>query len=64
MSRYHGEQSWHEIRHQALQGWRDLSEDDFEALRAIRREHEVRERHERSRSRRERQTDYHDVEQH
>ncbi|HEX3122386.1 MAG TPA: hypothetical protein VHQ21_03725 [Rhodanobacteraceae bacterium] len=64
MSRYHGEQSWHEIRHQALQGWRDLSEDDFEALRAIRREHEVRERHERSRSRRERQTDYPDIEQH
>jgi hypothetical protein len=63
MSRYHGEQSWHEIRHQALQGWRDLSEDDFEALRAIRREHEVRERHQRSRSRRERQTEYRDVEQ-
>ena len=62
MSRYHGEQSWQEIRHQALQGWRDLSEDDFETLRAIRREHEVRERHERSRSRRERQSDYRDVE--
>jgi len=62
MSRYHGEQSWQEIRHQALQGWRDLNEDDFETLRAIRREHEVRERHERSRSRRERQGDYRDVE--
>jgi len=61
MSRYHGEQSWQEIRHQALQGWRDLNEDDFETLRAIRREHEVRERHERSRSRRERQSDYLDV---
>ncbi|HET7065280.1 MAG TPA: hypothetical protein VFI49_13495 [Rudaea sp.] len=64
MSRYHGEQSWHEIRHQALQGWRDLSEDDFEALRAIRRENEVRERHQRSRSRHERQTENRDVEQH
>ena len=62
MSRYHGEQSWHEIRHQALQGWRDLSEDDFETLRAIRREHEVRERHERSRSRRERRGEVRDVE--
>jgi len=64
MSRYHGEQSWNEIRHQALQGWRDLNEDDFEALRAIRREHEVRERHQRSLSRRERQTGYHDVDPH
>jgi len=61
MSRYHGEQSWHEIRHQALQGWRDLSEDDFETLRAIRREHEVRERNERSLSRRERQREFRDV---
>jgi hypothetical protein len=61
MSRYHGEQSWHEIRHQALQGWRDLSEDDFETLRAIRREHEVRERNERSRSRRERHSEFRDV---
>jgi hypothetical protein len=61
MSRYHGEQSWHEIRHQALQGWRDLSEDDFETLRAIRREHEVRERNERCRSRRERHSEFRDV---
>jgi hypothetical protein len=64
MSRYHGEQFWHEIRHQALQGWRDLGEDDFEALRAIKREHEVRERHQRSRSRRERQTADREVDQH
>ena len=62
MSRYHGEQSWHEIRHQTLQGWRDLSEDDFETLRAIRREHEVRERHARSLSRRERHSESRDVE--
>ena len=62
MSRYHGEQSWHEIRHQALQGWRDLSEDDFETLRAIRREHEVRERHERTLSRRERHGEFPDSE--
>jgi hypothetical protein len=61
MSRYHGEQSWHEIRHQALQGWRDLSEDDLETLRAIRREHEVRARNERSRSRRERQFEHGDL---
>ena len=62
MSRYHGEQSWHEIRHQTLQGWRDLSEDDFETLRAIKREHEVRERHERSLLRRERHSEARDVE--
>jgi len=62
MSRYHGEQSWHEIRHQALQGWRDLSEDDFETLRAIRREHQVRERQQRSRSRREWQSEHGEVE--
>ena len=58
MSKYHGEQSWLEIRHQALQGWRDLSEDDFENLRAIRRDHEVRARSQRSRLRRERQSEY------
>lgn len=62
MSRYHGEQTWHEIRHQALQGWRDLSEDDLEAMRAISREHQVHERSQRSRFRRERQTDHRDRE--
>ena len=62
MSRYHGEQSWQEIRHHALQGWRDLSEDDFETLRAIRHEHEVRDRHQRSLSRRERRSEHRGVE--
>lgn len=62
MSRYHGEQFWHEIRHQALQGWRDLSEDDLEAMRAIRSEHELHERNHRCRFRRERQTEYPDRE--
>ena len=57
MSRYHGEQSWHEIRHQALQSWRDLSEDDLETLHAIRRQQAVQARNQRSRSRRERQSD-------
>jgi hypothetical protein len=60
MSKYHGEQSWLEIRHQALQGWRELSEDDFEALRAIRRDHEVRARSRRSLLRRERQLENHE----
>lgn len=58
MSRYHGEQSWREIRHQALQGWRELSEDDLETMRAIRREHEMHERNQRSRFRSERQREY------
>ena len=61
MSKYHGEQSWLEIRHQALHGWRDLSEDDFEMLRAIRRDQQVRERSQRSRARRERLSEYRDV---
>ncbi|HSE12197.1 MAG TPA: hypothetical protein VLB69_06155 [Rudaea sp.] len=59
MSKHHGEQSWLEIRHQALQGWRDLSEDDFDTLRAVRRDHEVRARSERALQRRERQVEYH-----
>lgn len=62
MSRYHGEQTWHEIRHQALQGWRDLSEDDLETMRAIKREHELHERSQRSRFRREWQSDHRDRE--
>jgi hypothetical protein len=62
MSKYHGEQSWHEIRHQALQGWRDLSEDDLEAMRALRREHEVLARNQRSRFRRERLTEHRESE--
>ncbi len=62
MSRYHGEQFWSEIRHQTLQDWRDLSDDDFDTLRAIRHEREVHLRDQRARARRDRQTQRRDVE--
>jgi hypothetical protein len=54
MSKYHGEQYWTEIRHQtqALQGWRELNNDDFDMLRAISNDHEVRARSQRERVRR------------
>jgi hypothetical protein len=55
MSKYHGEQYWSEIRHQTLQSWRELSEDDFDTLRAIRHDREVRTRDQRSRARLDRQ---------
>jgi hypothetical protein len=54
MSKYHGEQYWTTVRHQALQGWRDLSDDEFDILRAIGHDREVRERSVRERLRRER----------
>ena len=54
MSKYHGEQYWSEIRHQTLQGWRDVSVDDFDVLRAIGHDHEVRARDQLARARRER----------
>lgn len=54
MSKYHGEQYWSEIRHQTLQGWRYLNDDDFDPLRAIGHDHEVRTRDQRARARRDR----------
>jgi len=44
MSKYHGEQYWTTVRHKTLQNWRDLSEDEFDTLRALRHEREVHER--------------------
>jgi hypothetical protein len=62
MSKYHGEQYWSEMRHQALQGWRELSDDDFDTLRAMRHDHEVRASDQRTRVRRDRQIEYRDLE--
>jgi hypothetical protein len=62
MSKYHGEQYWAEIRHQTLQGWRDLSDDDFDTLRAIRHDLKVHLHDQRARARRDRQTQRRDVE--
>ena len=62
MSKYHGEQFWVEIRHQALQGWQNLSDDDFETMHAIRHRREVQLRDQRDRARRDRQTQRRDVE--
>lgn len=56
MSKFHGEQYWTTVRHHALQGWRELSDEDFEILRAIGHDREVRERGVRERQRRERRT--------
>jgi hypothetical protein len=62
MSKYHGEQYWSEIRHQTLQGWRDVSEDAFATLRTIRHDREVRIREQRSCERRDRQMQRRDFE--
>ena len=62
MRKYHGEQYWSEIRHQTLQGWRDVSEDAFETLRAIRYDREVRVREQRASVRRDRQMQRRDFE--
>jgi len=56
MSKFHGEQFWTTVRHHALQDWRDLSDDEFDTLRAIGHDREVRERSVRERLRRERRT--------
>jgi hypothetical protein len=53
MSKFHGEQYWTTVRQHALCNWRDLSEDDFDTLRAIGHDREVRERSARERQRRE-----------
>jgi hypothetical protein len=62
MSKYHGEQYWSEIRHQTLQGWRDISEDAFDTLRAIRHDREVHVREQRACERRDRQMQRRDFE--
>lgn len=62
MSKYHGEQFWSEIRHQTLQGWRDVSDDDFDTLRAIKHDREVRIREQRACERRDRQYQRRDFE--
>ena len=62
MSKYHGDQYWSEIRHQTLQGWRDLSDDDFDALRSIGHTREVKTRSQRERARRVWQDEYRDSE--
>jgi hypothetical protein len=62
MSKYRDAQSWVEVQHQALQGWRELSEDDCELLRTIKHVREMRVRNHRSRVRRERQLDQRETE--
>lgn len=52
MSKYHGDQYWSNIRHQAARAWRDLSEDDYEPVRAIAYSEQVRARGSRLRARR------------
>ena len=54
MSRYHGEQYWTEVRQHAKYGWRELSDDELDAMDAMRRDHQVRDRDQRSRLRRSR----------
>lgn len=54
MSKFHGEQYWTAVRHQTLYDWRSLSDDDFDTLRAIGHDREVRERSVRERARRQR----------
>lgn len=57
MSKFHGEQYWTLLRHQTLQGWDEISEDELEQLNSIRHSREVRARDQRARARRERQGD-------
>jgi len=52
MSRFHGEQCWSEIRHQAKHAWRELSDDELDIMESVQREREVRTRDQRSRARR------------
>jgi len=54
MSKFHGEQYWTTVRHHALCNWRELGDDEFDTLRAIGHDREVRERSIRERLRRER----------
>lgn len=52
MSKFHGEQYWTTVRHHTLCNWRNLSDDEFDTLRAIGHDREVRERSVRERVRR------------
>jgi len=61
MSKYHGEQYWTTVRHNTLQDWRDLNEDEFDTLQALRHDREVRERGLRDRARRGGQVDPKDL---
>jgi len=54
MSKFHGEQFWTTVKHHALTNWREINDDEFDALRAIGHDREVRERSMRERLRRER----------
>jgi hypothetical protein len=60
MSKYHGEQYWSQIRHHALQGWQDISDEDLETFNTIRHSREVRTRDQRSRARRVRESEFRD----
>lgn len=62
MSKYHGEQYWTDIHHQTIRDWRDLNDDDFDTLHAMRHEREVRAREYRTRVRRYRRSDIPDLE--
>lgn len=45
MSKFHGEQQyWTAMRHKTLQDWHDLSDDEFDTLRALRHDREIRDR--------------------
>jgi hypothetical protein len=45
MSKFHGEQQyWTTMRQKTLQDWHDLSDDEFDTLRALQHDREIRER--------------------
>ncbi|HEX6834702.1 MAG TPA: hypothetical protein VF132_14280 [Rudaea sp.] len=62
MSKYHGDQYWTDIHHQTIRDWREMNDDDFDTLRAMRHEREVRQRDQRARARRYRQYEARDME--
>ena len=54
MSKYHGDQYWTQLRQRDLDFWLNISEDDFDEFRSVRRANEMRMRNERERARRDR----------
>ena len=62
MSRFHGEQYWSEIQHRAKRAWRELNDEDFDHMEALRRDREVRSRDQRGRARRRRLGEYRESE--
>ena len=53
MSKFHGEQQyWTTMRQKTLQDWREFSDDDFDTLRALQHDREIRERGVRDRMKR------------